>query len=292
MSNRLIILGRSGIGGSSAGMKRIIVETLPTEDIDENAIYMVPNGSSQEGNIYDEYMYINSAWEKIGSTKTDLSDYYTKEQTDGLLDDKANSSELKKVATSGSYNDLDNKPTIGDGTLKITQGGTEKGTFTANTSDDVSVELDAPSDAKITIKQGDEEKGSFTLNQDGDATIELSDGGSSSKQWFGTQNQFDALTEYDADTDYYITDPLYYSEIKNAPDPTKYYTKVEIDAKETTINSKIASKANIAVGMTQEEFDAATPLEGTDYLIEGETVELTFTLEDGTTVTHNFVIDD
>ena len=37
---------------------------------------------------------------------------YSKEQTDNLLDAKANTSSLATVATSGSYNDLSNKPTI------------------------------------------------------------------------------------------------------------------------------------------------------------------------------------
>lgn len=41
-----------------------------------------------------------------------LSNYYTKSETDDLLDDKANTSDLATVATSGDYNDLINKPTI------------------------------------------------------------------------------------------------------------------------------------------------------------------------------------
>lgn len=41
-----------------------------------------------------------------------LSNYYTKSETDDLLDDKADISDLATVATSGDYNDLTNKPTI------------------------------------------------------------------------------------------------------------------------------------------------------------------------------------
>ena len=41
-----------------------------------------------------------------------LSNYYTKSETDDLLDDKADTSDLATVATSGDYNDLTNKPTI------------------------------------------------------------------------------------------------------------------------------------------------------------------------------------
>lgn len=50
-------------------------------------------------------------------------------------------SKLATVATSGSYNDLSNKPTIGNGTVTIKQDGTSKGTFTMNQSGDTTIEL-------------------------------------------------------------------------------------------------------------------------------------------------------
>lgn len=45
------------------------------------------------------------------------------------------------VATSGSYNDLSNKPTIGNGTVTIKQAGTSKGTFTMNQSGNTTIAL-------------------------------------------------------------------------------------------------------------------------------------------------------
>ncbi len=42
----------------------------------------------------------------------DATNYYTKSETDTLLSGKASTSSLATVATSGSYNDLSNKPTI------------------------------------------------------------------------------------------------------------------------------------------------------------------------------------
>lgn len=47
---------------------------------------------------------------------------------------KANSADLATVATSGSYNDLSNKPTINDSTITIQKNGTLVGTFTVNGS--------------------------------------------------------------------------------------------------------------------------------------------------------------
>ena len=52
---------------------------------------------------------------------------------------------LAKVATSGSYNDLSDKPTIpsvGNGRITIKQGGIIKGTFTVNQSGATGIELD------------------------------------------------------------------------------------------------------------------------------------------------------
>lgn len=52
-----------------------VVQTLPTTDISTTTIYLVPKSSSQTSNVYDEYVYYNNAWEKIGDTEVDLSGY-------------------------------------------------------------------------------------------------------------------------------------------------------------------------------------------------------------------------
>lgn len=53
---------------------------------------------------------------------------------------------LANVATSGSYNDLSNKPTmptVNNPTITITQGGTTKGSFTLNQTTGDTIDLDA-----------------------------------------------------------------------------------------------------------------------------------------------------
>ena len=40
-------------------------------------IFLVPNGTGVQGNIYDEYMYINNQFEKLGNWTSDLSGYVT-----------------------------------------------------------------------------------------------------------------------------------------------------------------------------------------------------------------------
>lgn len=65
--------------------------------------------------------------------------------------------DLKTVAFSGSYNDLTDTPTIptvNNATLTIKQGGTTKGTFTANASTDVEIDLDAGGGSTYTAGTG------------------------------------------------------------------------------------------------------------------------------------------
>lgn len=60
-------------------------------------------------------------------------------------------SKLASVAVSGSYNDLEDKPTIGDGTIVIKQNGTQKGSFTMNQTGNTTIELsDNDTDTKVT----------------------------------------------------------------------------------------------------------------------------------------------
>lgn len=63
------------------------------------------------------------------------------------LGKKANTTNLATVATSGSYNDLSDTPTIpsvGNGTLTIQKNGTSAGTFTANATTDKTINIIVP----------------------------------------------------------------------------------------------------------------------------------------------------
>ena len=59
-------------------LSREIVGTLP-ENANENVIYMVLREGGTGQDVYNEYMYINGAWEIIGDTSVDLTDYAKKE---------------------------------------------------------------------------------------------------------------------------------------------------------------------------------------------------------------------
>lgn len=59
-------------GASSAGVKYVVVQELPTTG-EEGTIYLVPKTTSKTNNVYNEYMYINNDWELIGDTQADIS---------------------------------------------------------------------------------------------------------------------------------------------------------------------------------------------------------------------------
>lgn len=64
-----------------------IVDELPTENIDPHTIYLVKETVGEADDYYNEYIYVNGEWELLGSTRIDLSDYYTKEQVDKITED-------------------------------------------------------------------------------------------------------------------------------------------------------------------------------------------------------------
>lgn len=96
-----------------------VVQTLPSSNISPTTIYLVPS-DSESSDIYKEYIYVNTNWELLGIQKSDLLNYYNKTEINNLLSDKVNFSDLSTVATSGSYNDLSNKPTIPTKTSDLT----------------------------------------------------------------------------------------------------------------------------------------------------------------------------
>lgn len=79
-----------------------VVETLPTENISTTTIYLVLTGEETD-NIYTEYIYTDK-WEKLGTQKIDLTNYYTISQITELLKKKANTESIP-TKTSDLEND-------------------------------------------------------------------------------------------------------------------------------------------------------------------------------------------
>ena len=100
-------------------LKREIVEELPTEDIDPNTIYMILRTDPGESDIYDQWMYIDDNWELIGNTEIDLTDYYTKDETDEIVGEV---SEQIETIESDLYGTVEYNVTTGE---KVINGTVE-----------------------------------------------------------------------------------------------------------------------------------------------------------------------
>lgn len=62
-----------------------VVQALPSQNISPTTVYLLTVQSGQQGNMYDEYIYVGNTWEKLGTQTIDLSGYYTAAEVDALL---------------------------------------------------------------------------------------------------------------------------------------------------------------------------------------------------------------
>ena len=171
---------------------------------------------------------------------------------------------LSVVATSGSYDDLTNKPTIPSKTSELTNDSnflTESNLKTINGESIV-----------------------------GEGNLEIQ-GGGGRNTWYGSQAQFDALTdsELDQNTDYYISGLIPWEDVAHPYIPTKVgdlqndkeYTPLNQVRDEIVSSIKVYDKRTQYV--TQAEYDAMDQAgslrDGTTYFIEGEYVIPTKTSE-------------
>lgn len=81
------LVAEKGQNGAPGAVKMQVVDTLP-ETGETDTIYLVKKDNPGEQNLYDEYIYTDTGWEHIGDTSVDLSNYYTKEESDTKLNEK------------------------------------------------------------------------------------------------------------------------------------------------------------------------------------------------------------
>lgn len=151
-----------------------IVQTLPTTDDGKIYIYLGTAYSATSMELKPNHpvyyykdgairAYTNAvagissvAWGDITGTLSNQTDLST------ALNAKANSADLATVATSGSYTDLTDKPTIptvNNATLTIQKNNTNVATFTANAASNVTANISVPttvaelSDASTYVTQ-------------------------------------------------------------------------------------------------------------------------------------------
>lgn len=106
---------------------------------------------TDDNTTYDLDAMINAL--PVGTDDPVDNDYYVSQYADGGTSNTGYfrrpvsklwnyiKTKLATVATSGSYTDLSNKPTIGNGKITVNQNGTTKGTFTMNQTGDTIINL-------------------------------------------------------------------------------------------------------------------------------------------------------
>lgn len=149
--------------GSDGSTKTV---TIPDNDHNDNTTYSLKktgskiqlvgsDGSTTEvtddNTTYDLDTMINTL--PVGTDDPVDNDCYVSQNVDGGTSNTGYfrrpvsklwnyiKTKLATVATSGSYTDLSNKPTIGNGKVTVNQNGTTKGTFTMNQTGDTVINL-------------------------------------------------------------------------------------------------------------------------------------------------------
>ena len=156
-----------------------VVDSLPSVG-ENNIIYLILNESQGYQNIYNEYIWLpeSESYEQIGTTETNLSNYYTKSEVNNLI------------------------PSVGNGVITINQDGVQKGVFTLNQNSNATIEIESGSfiqeqsdwteqdperpkyiqnkpqidevgDGTISFKMGETLLGSFSTNQTSNDTITI-----------------------------------------------------------------------------------------------------------------------
>ena len=93
-----------------------VVQALPSVG-QPNIIYLVPSTSASQANVYDEYIYTNNAWEKIGNTDIDLSGYVTTSDLETALTSKQDT-----LISGTNIKTINSQSLLGSGDITI-QGG-------------------------------------------------------------------------------------------------------------------------------------------------------------------------
>lgn len=126
----------SAAGG---GLQPEVVSVLPTQNISTSKIYFVPSADPSASNFYDEYINLDGTsqgWELIGTTAIDLTNYYTKTETDAEIEDAVDGT----IATVESSATASKAYAVGEflvyeGKLrKVTSAITQGGTITPGTN--------------------------------------------------------------------------------------------------------------------------------------------------------------
>ena len=153
---RYIYTGTWSVEGKSGWKAEYKMQNSPFSPEQQAAIdsgitsALVTQISVNESDIED----INTTLSGFGNIVTHNVGEFATAAQGALADTAVQPEDLAEVATSGDYEDLTNKPTIGDGTITFVQGEETKGTITVNQVGDTTIYLDKGGDDLFNIDGG------------------------------------------------------------------------------------------------------------------------------------------
>jgi len=128
-----------------------VVQSLPTENISDNKVYLLLDSNGSEGNTYVEYLYVNGQWEELGKFKVniDLSGYATEQWVNeqGFLKEHQDISNLATKA------ELDTKQDVISDLESIRSGASKGATALQEVPDTYALKTDilsAKTDTRYT----------------------------------------------------------------------------------------------------------------------------------------------
>lgn len=140
------------------GFKPEIVTELPEEGND-HTLYLVLESEPGEDPWYQEYLWLDNEWEKIGTTSIDFENYYTKDEADATF--------VPKV--------------IEDGSTTVEIYNDETGIVLGMYGDDVNNSIELSANGSLLDASGEQgESAAIHVNSVGSVTVEaqnLEDGG-------------------------------------------------------------------------------------------------------------------
>lgn len=232
---------KAAIDAVSTG-KFIKVEELPVSGEGKN-VYLMPNGDD----TFDQYVWVDDSWAKIGSSNIDLSEYVTMSAFETALADYATKAELEAVE--GGL-DADNYYTKAEIDTALTDKANVSTTYTKDEVDEL-LEGIEPSETNLeNYYNKNEVDSALALKANLTDIPEIPEIPTD----FYSQSEVDTKlsAKADADTVYTKTevDNLIDAIPTSSGDPVDAYTKTETD-------NLLATKADSTDVYTKDEVDTA-----------------------------------
>ena len=124
-----------------------VVSQLPTEDISTTTIYLISTESTLSDDIYDEYIYVDNKWEKIGSGRIDSLSW------GNITGTLSNQTDLQNVLDSKQDTLIAGDGiNINNGVISATANSAEWGNITGTLSDQTDLQNALDDKSKVSMK--------------------------------------------------------------------------------------------------------------------------------------------